>query len=93
MWAGMGLRSECPLQHEASPSRLTSISLLTACTCQLAYGRLYQIFAIKWAFLSAIIIFEIGSLVAALAPASNVLIVGRAVSGLGFAGIGTGSLM
>ncbi|MCJ1261325.1 hypothetical protein MMC22_001189 [Lobaria immixta] len=67
--------------------------LLTACTCQLAYGRMYQIFAIKWVFMSAIIIFEIGSLIAALAPASSVLIFGRAVSGLGFAGIGTGSLI
>jgi MFS transporter, DHA2 family, glioxin efflux transporter len=54
---------------------------------------MYQIFAIKWVFMIAIIIFEIGSLVAALAPPSSVLMMGRAVSGLGFAGIGTGSIL
>lgn len=43
--------------------------------------------------MSGIIIFEVGSLIAALAPTSSAFIIGRAVSGLGFAGIGTGALM
>ncbi len=43
--------------------------------------------------MSAVLIFEVGSLITALAPTSSAVIVGRAISGLGFAGIGTGSLM
>lgn len=70
-----------------------SAYLLTACTCQLAYGKMYQLFPIKWVFLSGIAIFEIGSLVSALAPTSSAFIASRAVSGLGFAGIGTGALI
>ena len=92
MLAGTGLHSEYLLNPEASRRRLTYTGLLTACTCELAYGRRYHL-AIKWVFMIAIMIFEIRSMIAALAPASSVLIVGRAVSGLGFAGIGTGSLM
>jgi MFS family permease len=71
----------------------TKSSLLTSCTCQLAYGRIYQLFAIKWVFMSGIIVFEVGSLICALAPTSSAFIAGRAISGLGFAGIGTGALM
>lgn len=49
-------------------------------------------YSIKWAFLAIFGIFEVGSLVCALAPNSNALIVGRAVAGLGAAGIFTGVL-
>jgi MFS family permease len=44
-------------------------------------------------FLSAISIFEIGSLLCGVAPSSNALITGRAVAGLGAAGIFTGALL
>lgn len=41
----------------------------------------------------ALFIFELGSLVCALAPTSTALIVGRAVAGLGSAGIFSGALI
>ncbi|EGX88301.1 MFS transporter, putative [Cordyceps militaris CM01] len=54
---------------------------------QAFWGKAYKYFALKIVFLSCIGIFEIGSLMAALAPNSNVLILGRAIQGLGGAGI------
>lgn len=47
----------------------------------------------KIVYLIYIGIFELGSLVCALAPTSNALIVGRAISGLGASGIFAGSLI
>jgi hypothetical protein len=40
-----------------------SAYLLTTCAFQLFFGRLYSIFNIKWVFLSALGIFELGSIV------------------------------
>ncbi|KAJ5579716.1 MFS toxin efflux pump (AflT) [Penicillium hispanicum] len=48
---------------------------------------------VKWAFLAAILIFEAGSLICAVAPSSTVLIVGRAIAGIGVAGIFSGALV
>ena len=47
----------------------------------------------KWGFLTAVVLFEIGSLICAVAPSSVVLIVGRAVAGTGVAGIFSGALV
>lgn len=47
----------------------------------------------KWGFLVAILIFEIGSLICAVAPSSTVLIVGRAIAGIGVAGIFSGAMV
>lgn len=57
------------------------------------YGKIYTFFSIKYTYLSAIAIFELGSLLCGAAPTSIVLIVGRAFAGLGCAGIFSGSLM
>ena len=54
------------------------------------WGRAYNHFPQKIVFLSCIFIFEIGSLVVALAPNSVAVIAGRAVQGLGGAGITSG---
>lgn len=48
---------------------------------------------IKGTFLAAIGIFEIGSLVCALAPSSTVLIIGRAIAGIGVGGLFSGALV
>lgn len=56
------------------------------------YGKLYAELNIKWLFLIAVIIFEVGSIVCAAAPSSPALIVGRAVAGLGSAGILVGAI-
>ena len=50
-------------------------------------------FNIKWSFLIALAIFELGSLICGAAPNSTTLIVGRAVAGWGSAGIVTGSFV
>ncbi|KAJ6617097.1 transporter [Mycena sp. CBHHK59/15] len=53
----------------------------------LFYGQLLRIFPAKWILVSAITIFEAGSLVCGLAQNVDQLIAGRTVSGLGAAGI------
>ena len=53
-----------------------SAYLLTTCAFSLFYGKLYSLFNIKAVFLSALFIFEVGSLVCALAPTSKALIIG-----------------
>ncbi|KAJ7120201.1 major facilitator superfamily domain-containing protein [Mycena epipterygia] len=53
----------------------------------LFYGQVLRIFPAKWVLVSAITIFEIGSLVCGVAQNVDMLIAGRAVSGLGAAGI------
>lgn len=67
--------------------------LLTLCAFQLFFGRLYKRFDVKWVFLSCLFIFELGSLICGVAPSSTALIVGRAVAGVGAAGIFSGSLI
>lgn len=54
---------------------------------QAFWGKAYKYFPLKIVFLTCIGIFEIGSLIAALAPSSTVLILGRAIQGLGGAGV------
>ncbi|KAF7940639.1 uncharacterized protein EAE97_006825 [Botrytis byssoidea] len=60
--------------------------LLTLSAFQLFYGKLYSHFPIKFVYLVAIVIFEIGSLICTTAHSSITLIVGRAIAGLGAAG-------
>ncbi|KAK3995905.1 putative HC-toxin efflux carrier [Cladorrhinum sp. PSN332] len=67
--------------------------LLTTTALQPTYGSLYRMFSVKWVFLAAVFIFEIGSLVCAVAPSSNAFIVGRAVAGVGTAGLFSGSVV
>ncbi|EFR04741.1 aflatoxin efflux pump [Nannizzia gypsea CBS 118893] len=69
-----------------------SVYLLTNCAFQLFYGKLYKIFPLRWVFMSALFIFELGSLVAAIAPKSETLITGRAIAGIGAAGITSGAM-
>jgi MFS family permease len=57
------------------------------------FGKLYTFFSIKWVFLVAIALFELGSLVCGAAPNSEALIIGRAIAGLGTAGIFSGALI
>lgn len=57
------------------------------------FGKLYTFYCIKWVYLAGLAIFEIGSLVCALAGNSTSLIIGRAISGIGAAGLFSGSLL
>lgn len=65
--------------------------LLTTCAFQLLFGKFYGNFNVKWVFLIALALFELGSLICGAAPNSVALIVGRAIAGLGSAGIFSGA--
>ena len=54
------------------------------------FGKLYALFSTKRVFISAVVVFEIGSLLSGVAPTSLVLILGRAISGLGASGVVAG---
>jgi MFS family permease len=58
---------------------------------QLFYGRVYSNFSIKYTMLTAIFVFELGSLICGVALSSNALIAGRAIAGVGCAGIASGA--
>ncbi|KAF7128713.1 hypothetical protein CNMCM5793_003564 [Aspergillus hiratsukae] len=60
---------------------IAQMALLPTC------GRLYAFYNIKWVYCISLAVFEIGSIVSAVAPNSMALIIGRAVSGLGAAGL------
>lgn len=62
------------------------------CSTQPLAGKTYTLFPKKVAYLIYLFVFEVGSLVCALAPTSKALIVGRAVAGLGASGIFSGGL-
>ncbi|KAL1836082.1 hypothetical protein VTJ49DRAFT_5605 [Mycothermus thermophilus] len=67
--------------------------LLTTTALQPLYGSLYRMFSVKWTFLTAIFLFEIGSLICAVAPSSEVFIFGRAIAGVGTAGLFSGGIV
>ncbi|KAK4191252.1 major facilitator superfamily domain-containing protein [Podospora australis] len=58
---------------------------------QSTWGKVFKYFPLKISFLLSIFIFELGSLLCGVAPNSKVLIIGRAVAGIGAAGIGSGA--
>lgn len=57
------------------------------------FGRLFVLCSVKHAYLAALFLFELGSLLCAAAPTSTILILGRAIAGFGSAGIVTGSFL
>lgn len=67
--------------------------LLTQAAFQLVMGRLSTFYSPKWVFLVSILIFEIGSTICGAAPNSTAFIIGRAVAGLGSAGIFSGAII
>ncbi|TGJ81853.1 hypothetical protein E0Z10_g6920 [Xylaria hypoxylon] len=67
--------------------------LLTKCAFQLPFGKTFRFFSLKWTFLAALLIFEVGSVLCATAQSSAILIVGRTIAGIGCAGISSGGLI
>jgi MFS family permease len=57
---------------------------------QSTWGKVYKYFSLKLWFLIAMAIFEVGSLLCALAKGPTTLIVGRAIAGLGGSGVAVG---
>ncbi|KAH8736285.1 major facilitator superfamily domain-containing protein [Ilyonectria robusta] len=69
-----------------------SAYMLTGASLQLLFGKIYTFWTIKWTFLATVAIFEVGSLICGVAGDSVTLIIGRAVAGVGSAGIFAGAL-
>ncbi|KXT14291.1 hypothetical protein AC579_8421 [Pseudocercospora musae] len=67
--------------------------LLTNCATILLFGKLYTFLNVKVTFLSAVLLFEVGSAVCGSAPNSIAFIIGRAIAGLGAGGIQEGVLV
>ncbi|PYI03007.1 MFS general substrate transporter [Aspergillus sclerotiicarbonarius CBS 121057] len=67
--------------------------LLTSCCLILAFGKLYTFYSTKWIYLIGLTLFEIGSLICGAAPNSVALILGRAIAGLGAAGLFSGAML
>jgi EmrB/QacA subfamily drug resistance transporter len=67
--------------------------MLTSAGFILLYGRIYTFFPTKAVFLSGIFLFEAGSAVCGAAQTSKMLIIGRAIAGLGSSGIFTGAIL
>ena len=56
-------------------------------------GKLYTLFPKKLVYMLSLALFEVGSLICALAPTSNALVAGRAVAGCGASGVSAGSFI
>lgn len=70
-----------------------SAYLLPSCALTLMFGKLYTFYSIKWVYLIALGIFELGSFVCGVTPTSIGLIMGRAIAGIGAAGLFSGSVL
>ncbi|KAL6247574.1 hypothetical protein RBB50_005920 [Rhinocladiella similis] len=70
-----------------------SAYFLTMAPLMLIMGRIYTFYNPKWVYMACIGIFEIGSLICGVAPNSTALIIGRAIAGMGSAGIMSGGIV
>ncbi|KAL9620790.1 MAG: hypothetical protein Q9160_004690 [Pyrenula sp. 1 TL-2023] len=69
-----------------------SAYLLTTTSLQPSFGKVYTYFNVKWTYISALVIFEVGSVVCAAARNSTMLIVGRAIAGVGASALFSGGM-
>ncbi|KAI5458958.1 major facilitator superfamily-domain-containing protein [Mariannaea sp. PMI_226] len=69
-----------------------SAYLLTCCALQLLFGKIYTFFPVRYVLFLSVLTFEIASVICAAASSSVVFIVGRAVAGIGAAGIFAGAM-
>ncbi|KAL4948585.1 major facilitator superfamily domain-containing protein [Aspergillus filifer] len=67
--------------------------LMTAASTQILYGKIFRMYSAKWVSLVALLLFEIGSLICALAKNPPMLVIGRALAGLGAAGLLAGAVL
>ncbi|KAI2474678.1 MFS transporter [Pyrenophora tritici-repentis] len=66
--------------------------LLTTTSLQPSFGRVYTYFDVKYTYLIALVIFEVGSVICAAATSSPMFIIGRAVAGAGAAALYSGGM-
>ncbi|KAH8812735.1 putative gliotoxin efflux pump [Xylogone sp. PMI_703] len=68
-----------------------SAFFLTLASFQGTWGKIYRYLSLTTSFAASVLLFETGSLTCAVAQNSVTLIVGRAIAGIGAAGISSGS--
>ncbi|KAF2018695.1 MFS transporter [Aaosphaeria arxii CBS 175.79] len=66
--------------------------LLTTCSLQPSFGKIYTYFDVKYTYLFALLLFEVGSIICAAAKTSPMFIIGRAVAGAGAAALFSGGM-
>ncbi|KAF1975040.1 MFS general substrate transporter, partial [Bimuria novae-zelandiae CBS 107.79] len=66
--------------------------LLTTCSLQPSFGKVYTYFDVKYTYLFALVLFEVGSIICAAATSSPMFIVGRAIAGAGAAALFSGGM-
>ncbi|KAF2195913.1 MFS general substrate transporter [Zopfia rhizophila CBS 207.26] len=66
--------------------------VLASASTLVTWGKLYGIFSAKWLYIGSLVLFEAGSALCGGAPNMDALIVGRAIAGLGGAGMYLGCL-
>ncbi|KAE8423669.1 efflux pump antibiotic resistance protein [Aspergillus pseudocaelatus] len=69
-----------------------SAYLLTVTAFQPAFGNIFQLFNAKTTYVVAAVLFEIGSVICAASPTSAAFVCGRAITGVGAAGLYQGAL-
>ena len=70
-----------------------SAFMLTSSCFQLFLGRLYTFYTPKYVFLALVGVFEVGSAICGAAPNSITFIIGRAIAGIGSAGLTAGAVI
>ncbi|KAL8783256.1 MAG: hypothetical protein Q9213_004768 [Squamulea squamosa] len=70
-----------------------SAYLLTSCAFMLLIGKIYTFLNPKSVYLGSLLVFEVGSVICGAAPNSTAFIIGRAIAGLGNAGLFQGAIV
>lgn len=69
-----------------------SAYLITQMSLQPSFGRIFTLFNIRNTYIITLLVFEIGSIICAVAPNSVTFIIGRAIAGMGASGLFSGGL-
>lgn len=66
--------------------------VLGAISTVIVWGKIMGVFSVKWTYVTAVVIFEVGSAICGAAPDMDAMIVGRAIAGVGGSGMYVGCL-
>ncbi|KAI1375291.1 major facilitator superfamily domain-containing protein [Hypoxylon crocopeplum] len=69
-----------------------SAYLLSCCAVQLLLGKLFTFFSVRYTLFLSVLTFEVASAICGAAPSSTSFIIGRAIAGIGAAGIFAGAM-
>lgn len=69
-----------------------SAYMLSCCALQLLFGKLFTFFSVRYTLFLSVLTFEVASAICGVAPSSTTLVIGRAIAGIGAAGIFAGAV-